>query len=214
MSTIFRNVHCYVTFGSISKTYPSYETEVSSGRTSLTVTPAFGDWSSLPFHISDTRLRERWLRDGRGRAMFVWGVGVGGGDVEVHENVTRGPHLVGEMFPMRVDPGDGGGYERGRLGSNTTDVNGGTNDFDAENGVTELPTFSTKGKTYRIKTRDTVVLPCEVINSGIGKVELKEVNQRFRDGGVENHLGITTRSSPDRDSNLDLLVLSSLAQHD
>nr|CAD7400146.1 unnamed protein product [Timema poppensis] len=32
--------------------------------------------------------------------------------------------------------------------------------------------------------------------------------------GVENHLGKTTPSSPDRDSNLDLPVLSSRAQHD
>nr|CAD7570834.1 unnamed protein product [Timema californicum] len=48
----------------------------------------------------------------------------------------------------------------------------------------------------------------------IGKVELEEVNSHLRGGRVENHLGKTTPSSPDRDSNLDLPVLSSRAQHD
>nr|CAD7401410.1 unnamed protein product [Timema cristinae] len=48
---------------------------------------------------------------------------------------------------------------------------------------------------------------------GIGKVELKEVNPHLRGGRVESHLGKTTPSSPDRDSNLDLPVLSSRAQH-
>nr|CAD7423102.1 unnamed protein product [Timema monikensis] len=45
----------------------------------------------------------------------------------------------------------------------------------------------------------------------IGKVELEEVNPHLRGGRVENHLGKTTPSSPDRDSNLDLPVLSSRA---
>nr|CAD7203695.1 unnamed protein product [Timema douglasi] len=49
---------------------------------------------------------------------------------------------------------------------------------------------------------------------GIGKVELEEVNPHLRGGRVENHLGKTTFSSPDRDSNLDLPVLSSRAPHD
>nr|CAD7395786.1 unnamed protein product [Timema poppensis] len=49
---------------------------------------------------------------------------------------------------------------------------------------------------------------------GIGKVELEDVNPHLRGGRVENHLGKTTPSSPDRDSNLDLPVLSSRAQHD
>nr|CAD7403306.1 unnamed protein product [Timema cristinae] len=48
----------------------------------------------------------------------------------------------------------------------------------------------------------------------IGKVELEEVNPYLRGGRVESHLGKTTLSSPDRDLNLDLPVLSSLAQHD
>nr|CAD7410732.1 unnamed protein product [Timema cristinae] len=45
------------------------------------------------------------------------------------------------------------------------------------------------------------------------KVELEEVNPHLRGGRVENHLG-TPPSSPDRDFNLDLAVLSSRAQHD
>nr|CAD7398674.1 unnamed protein product [Timema poppensis] len=48
----------------------------------------------------------------------------------------------------------------------------------------------------------------------IGKVELEEVNPHLRGGRVGNHLGKTTPSSPNRDSNLDLPVLSSRAQHD
>ncbi|CAG2053560.1 unnamed protein product [Timema podura] len=42
----------------------------------------------------------------------------------------------------------------------------------------------------------------------------KEVNPHLRGGRVENRLGKTTPSSPDRDSNLDLPVLGGLAQHD
>nr|CAD7256585.1 unnamed protein product [Timema shepardi] len=49
---------------------------------------------------------------------------------------------------------------------------------------------------------------------GIGKVELEVVNPHLRGGIVETHLGKTTPSSPDRDSNLDLPVISSRAQHD
>nr|CAD7202742.1 unnamed protein product [Timema douglasi] len=49
---------------------------------------------------------------------------------------------------------------------------------------------------------------------GIGNVELEDVNPHLRGGRVENHLGKTTPSSPDRDSSLDLPVLSSRAQHD
>nr|CAD7398412.1 unnamed protein product [Timema poppensis] len=42
----------------------------------------------------------------------------------------------------------------------------------------------------------------------------EEVNPHLRGGRVENHLGKTTPSSPDRDSNLDLPVLNGQAQHD
>nr|CAD7574935.1 unnamed protein product [Timema californicum] len=40
------------------------------------------------------------------------------------------------------------------------------------------------------------------------------VNPHLRGGRVENHLGKATLSSPDRDSSLDLPILSSRAQHD
>nr|CAD7400757.1 unnamed protein product [Timema poppensis] len=49
---------------------------------------------------------------------------------------------------------------------------------------------------------------------GIGKVELEEVNLHLRGGRVENHLGTPPPSLLDRDSNLDLPILSSRAQHD
>nr|CAD7429891.1 unnamed protein product [Timema monikensis] len=52
------------------------------------------------------------------------------------------------------------------------------------------------------------------IGLGIWKVELEEVSPHLRGGRVENHLGNPPPSSPDRDSNLDLPVLSSQAQHD
>nr|CAD7397476.1 unnamed protein product [Timema poppensis] len=44
--------------------------------------------------------------------------------------------------------------------------------------------------------------------NGIGKDELEEVNPHLRGGGLANHLGKTTPSSPDQDSNLCLPVLS------
>nr|CAD7432000.1 unnamed protein product [Timema monikensis] len=56
--------------------------------------------------------------------------------------------------------------------------------------------------------------PAQADLAGIGKVELEEVNPHLRGGRVENNLGKTTPSSPARDSNLDLPVLSSRAQHD
>nr|CAD7395174.1 unnamed protein product [Timema poppensis] len=40
------------------------------------------------------------------------------------------------------------------------------------------------------------------------------MNPYLRRGRIENHLGKTTPISPDRDSNLDLLVLGSQAQHE
>nr|CAD7260754.1 unnamed protein product [Timema shepardi] len=46
------------------------------------------------------------------------------------------------------------------------------------------------------------------------KVGLEEMNPHLRGGRVENHLEKTTPSSPDRDSNLDLPVLSGRAHHD
>nr|CAD7405366.1 unnamed protein product [Timema cristinae] len=49
--------------------------------------------------------------------------------------------------------------------------------------------------------------------NGLGIGKLEKVNPHLREGRVENHLGKTTPSSPDRDLNLDLPVLSSRAQH-
>nr|CAD7424266.1 unnamed protein product [Timema monikensis] len=48
----------------------------------------------------------------------------------------------------------------------------------------------------------------------LGKVELEEVNPHLRGWRVDNHLGKTTPSLPDRDSNPELPVLSSRAKHD
>nr|CAD7585953.1 unnamed protein product [Timema genevievae] len=60
--------------------------------------------------------------------------------------------------------------------------------------------------------------PMEIIEGEereeLGRLNLEEVNPHFRGGRVENHLGKTTPSSPNRDSNLDLPVLGGLAQHD
>nr|CAD7263886.1 unnamed protein product [Timema shepardi] len=50
--------------------------------------------------------------------------------------------------------------------------------------------------------------------AGFGKVELGEVSPHLRGRRVENHLGKTTPSSSDRDSSLNLPILSSRAQHD
>nr|CAD7437543.1 unnamed protein product [Timema bartmani] len=52
------------------------------------------------------------------------------------------------------------------------------------------------------------------IRHELGGLNLEEVNPHLRGGRVENHLGKTTPSSPDRDSNLDLPVLGGRAQHD
>nr|CAD7446063.1 unnamed protein product [Timema bartmani] len=48
----------------------------------------------------------------------------------------------------------------------------------------------------------------------LGRLNLEEVNPHLRGGRVENHLGKTPPSSPDRDSNLDLPVLGDRAHHD
>nr|CAD7258450.1 unnamed protein product [Timema shepardi] len=52
------------------------------------------------------------------------------------------------------------------------------------------------------------------LDTKITQVELEEVNPHLHGWRVENHLGKNTPSSPDRDSNLDLPVLSSQDQHD
>nr|CAD7263150.1 unnamed protein product [Timema shepardi] len=51
-------------------------------------------------------------------------------------------------------------------------------------------------------------------SGGVKPIHVHDVNPHLRGGRVENHLGKTTPSSPDRYSNLDLPVLSSRALHD
>nr|CAD7261314.1 unnamed protein product [Timema shepardi] len=76
---------------------------------------------------------------------------------------------------------------------------------------------TTKGDQTLVSSKDrTKVIPVETSirylkSKGFGKVELVEMNPHLRGGRVENHLEKTTPSSPDRDSNLDLPVLSSRA---
>nr|CAD7426037.1 unnamed protein product [Timema monikensis] len=65
-----------------------------------------------------------------------------------------------------------------------------------------------------VELNTTSALANYATEAGIGKVELEEVNPHLRGARMKNHLGKTTTSSPDRDSNLDLSVLTSRAQHD
>nr|CAD7574422.1 unnamed protein product [Timema californicum] len=65
---------------------------------------------------------------------------------------------------------------------------------------------------------DYIGLKSNILAQSISCMSIKqripdEVNPHLRGGRVENHLGKTTPSSPERDSNLDLPVLSSRAQH-
>nr|CAD7194759.1 unnamed protein product [Timema douglasi] len=75
---------------------------------------------------------------------------------------------------------------------------------------------SSYGYVVLVAASSTFVIMWKSIQvwEGTGKVELEEVNPNLRGGRVENHLGKATPSSPDRDSNLDLSVFSSRAQHD
>nr|CAD7442723.1 unnamed protein product [Timema bartmani] len=50
--------------------------------------------------------------------------------------------------------------------------------------------------------------------NGYGRFNTEEVNPHLSGGRVENHLGKKTFSSPEQDSNLNLPVLGSLAQHE
>nr|CAD7407860.1 unnamed protein product [Timema poppensis] len=77
----------------------------------------------------------------------------------------------------------------------------------------QVPSFLV---VFVLSTYPLLPLPLLSLNTimGTGKVELEEVNPHLRGGRVENHLGKTTPSSPDRDSNLNLPVISSRAQHD
>nr|CAD7570519.1 unnamed protein product [Timema californicum] len=105
-------------------------------------------------------------------------------------------HLTNFLTPERkvqARPGEGGHFSR------ATKLRGG-----GEVGGINAPVRRTHHSA-------TLILHYSLI---IRKVELEEVNPHLRGGRVKNHLGKTTPSSPDRDSNLDLPVLSSRAQHD
>nr|CAD7568470.1 unnamed protein product [Timema californicum] len=89
--------------------------------------------------------------------------------------------------------------------------------------LSSVPNNMAKTNYAVIYISHRVLLPVRVIGVlstnysnglGIGKVELEEVNPHLRGGRLENHLGKTTLSSPDRDSNHDLPILSGRAQHD
>nr|CAD7426096.1 unnamed protein product [Timema monikensis] len=65
-----------------------------------------------------------------------------------------------------------------------------------------------------VELNTTSTLANYATEAGMGKVELEEVNLHLRGGRVENHLGKPFRtppSSPDRDSDFDLPILSSRA---
>nr|CAD7203500.1 unnamed protein product [Timema douglasi] len=75
-------------------------------------------------------------------------------------------------------------------------------------------TLSSPDRDSNLELNTTSALANYATETGIGKVKLEEVNPHLRGGRVEKHLGKTTPSSPNRDSNLDIPVLSSRAQHD
>nr|CAD7578640.1 unnamed protein product [Timema californicum] len=77
---------------------------------------------------------------------------------------------------------------------------------------TEIRTSISPSSAVGLNT--TSALANYATEAGIGKVELEEVNPHVRGWRVENHLGTPLPSSTDRDSNLDLPILSSRAQHD
>nr|CAD7411773.1 unnamed protein product [Timema cristinae] len=72
------------------------------------------------------------------------------------------------------------------------------------------------------RTLPRVLLPVQVIRLstnnhnglGVGRLNTDEVRPHLRGRRVENNLGKTTSSSPERDLNLDLPILGSLAQHE
>nr|CAD7263012.1 unnamed protein product [Timema shepardi] len=68
--------------------------------------------------------------------------------------------------------------------------------------------------TNKIKRWDTIIGFISIIVLLLTRVELEEVNPHLRGGIVQKHSEKTTPSSPDRDSNLNLPVLSNRAPHD
>nr|CAD7423496.1 unnamed protein product [Timema monikensis] len=74
---------------------------------------------------------------------------------------------------------------------------------------TEIRTSISPSSAVELNT--TIALANYATEAGTNS---QEVNPHLLGGRVDNHLGKTTPSSPERDSNLDLPVLSSRAQHD
>nr|CAD7445265.1 unnamed protein product [Timema bartmani] len=66
--------------------------------------------------------------------------------------------------------------------------------------------------TFATRLNAPVVLRISCIDPG--QSPKNQCGSQLGKGRVENHLEKATLSSPDRDSNLDLLVLISLAQHE
>nr|CAD7428809.1 unnamed protein product [Timema monikensis] len=54
----------------------------------------------------------------------------------------------------------------------------------------------------------------EELSPELGRLIIEEVDPHLRDGRMGNHLVKTTPNSPERDSNLELPVLSSLAHQE
>nr|CAD7402817.1 unnamed protein product [Timema poppensis] len=94
-----------------------------------------------------------------------------------------------------------------------TGISGLDPEVEASENCERRPTVTTRPSQLEVSARDSNQAQLE-LRRRIAKVELKEGNPHLRGKRVENHLGKTTLSSPDRDSNLDLPVLSSQAQHD
>nr|CAD7567797.1 unnamed protein product [Timema californicum] len=83
----------------------------------------------------------------------------------------------------------------------------------------EQPNLSTHYELEKRRGKEVNIAPLPSNRRGSSRLQwkhqwTKEVNPHLRGGRVENHLGKTTPNSSDRDSNLDLPVLSSRAQHD
>nr|CAD7589724.1 unnamed protein product [Timema genevievae] len=66
---------------------------------------------------------------------------------------------------------------------------------------------------YHTARRHTVGPGDTAHEQDLARLNMDEVNPHLREGRVVNHIGKTSSSSPELDSNLDLLVLCSLAQH-
>nr|CAD7443935.1 unnamed protein product [Timema bartmani] len=97
-------------------------------------------------------------------------------------------------------------------------------------GILEEPQILAMGlRKYRKKKSESVVVPgalpavfdspvldlsMDVQIDELGRLNTEEVNPYLCGGRVENHLGKTASSLPDLESNFDLSVLGSLAQHE